>query len=98
MAPYSALLRERENFLRADAGVNQSLERVKRQTVFKSPKTPTSRRTITLPALTDRCAEKISSSASNDDYSLALVSLNLYSVTATAHRLTPIASPRLLID
>lgn len=32
--------------------VNQSLERVKGKTVFKSPKTTTSRRTITLPALT----------------------------------------------
>jgi integrase len=32
--------------------VNQSLERVKGKTVFKSPKTITSRRTITLPALT----------------------------------------------
>src|SRR5262245_30302307 len=32
--------------------VNQSLERVKGKTVFKSPKTNTSRRTITLPALT----------------------------------------------
>jgi integrase len=32
--------------------VNQSLERVKGKTVFKSPKTKTSRRTITLPALT----------------------------------------------
>ena len=31
--------------------VNQSLERVKGKTVFKSPKTTTSRRTITLPAL-----------------------------------------------
>src|SRR5215510_2673575 len=32
--------------------VNQSLERAKGKTVFKSPKTTTSRRTITLPALT----------------------------------------------
>jgi integrase len=32
--------------------VNQSLERVKGKTVFKSPKTKGSRRTITLPALT----------------------------------------------
>jgi integrase len=32
--------------------VNQSLERVKGKTVFKSPKTTTSHRTITLPALT----------------------------------------------
>jgi integrase len=32
--------------------VNQSLERVKGKTLFKSPKTTTSRRTITLPALT----------------------------------------------
>ena len=32
--------------------VNQSLERVKGKSVFKSPKTTTSRRTITLPALT----------------------------------------------
>ena len=32
--------------------VNQSLERLKGKTVFKSPKTRTSRRTITLPALT----------------------------------------------
>ena len=32
--------------------VNQSLERVRGKTVFKSPKTKTSRRTITLPALT----------------------------------------------
>jgi integrase len=32
--------------------INQSLERVKGKTVFKSPKTTTSRRTITLPALT----------------------------------------------
>ena len=32
--------------------VNQSLERVKGKTVFKSPKTKNSRRTITLPALT----------------------------------------------
>src|SRR5215467_10541472 len=32
--------------------VNQSLERVKGKTVFKSPKTTASRRTITLPALT----------------------------------------------
>jgi integrase len=32
--------------------VNQSLERVKGRTAFKSPKTTTSRRTITLPALT----------------------------------------------
>jgi integrase len=32
--------------------VNQSLERVKGKTVFKAPKTTTSRRTITLPALT----------------------------------------------
>jgi integrase len=32
--------------------VNQSLERVRGKTVFKSPKTTTSRRTITLPAFT----------------------------------------------
>jgi integrase len=32
--------------------VNQSLERVQGKSVFKSPKTPGSRRTITLPALT----------------------------------------------
>lgn len=32
--------------------VNQSLERVQGRTVFKAPKTRTSRRTITLPALT----------------------------------------------
>ena len=32
--------------------VNQSLERVRGKTVFKSPKTKGSRRTITLPALT----------------------------------------------
>lgn len=32
--------------------VNQSLERVKGKTAFKSPKTITSRRTITLPVLT----------------------------------------------
>jgi integrase len=32
--------------------VNQSLERLNGKTVFKSPKTKTSRRTITLPALT----------------------------------------------
>src|SRR5262245_34721814 len=32
--------------------VNQSLERLQGKTVFKSPKTKTSRRTITLPALT----------------------------------------------
>jgi integrase len=32
--------------------VNQSLERAKGKTLFKSPKTATSRRTITLPALT----------------------------------------------
>jgi integrase len=32
--------------------VNQSLERVKGKTIFKSPKTTTSRRTVTLPALT----------------------------------------------
>ena len=32
--------------------VNQSLERIKAKTVFKAPKTATSRRTITLPSLT----------------------------------------------
>src|SRR6185437_5792290 len=32
--------------------VNQSLERITGKTVFKAPKTTTSRRTITLPALT----------------------------------------------
>jgi integrase len=36
----------------AKLSVNQSLERLNGRTVFKSPKTKTSRRTITLPALT----------------------------------------------
>jgi integrase len=40
------------DFKAARLTVNQSLERVKGKTVFKSPKTKNSRRTITLPALT----------------------------------------------
>ena len=40
------------DFKAARLTVNQSLERVKGKTAFKSPKTTTSRRTITLPALT----------------------------------------------
>jgi integrase len=40
--------------------VNQSLERVKGKTVFKSPKTKGSRRTITLPALTVEALARIS--------------------------------------
>ena len=40
MAPYSALLQERENFLRADAAVNQSLERIKRETIFQPAQAP----------------------------------------------------------
>ena len=40
------------NFNAATLTVNQSLERMKGKSVFKSPKTNTSRRTITLPAMT----------------------------------------------
>jgi integrase len=46
------------DFKTARLAVNQSLERVKGETIFKPPKTPTSRRTITLPALTIEALKK----------------------------------------
>ena len=51
----------------ASLTVNQSLERIKGKFVFKSPKTKTSRRTITLPAFWSKlCASTTGRSLKND--------------------------------
>jgi integrase len=52
--------------------INQSLGRIKGKTVFKSPKTTTSRRTITLPALTIEALKEHRAAQAKERLSLGL--------------------------
>lgn len=60
------------NFNAATLTVNQSLERVKGKSIFKSPKTSTSRRTITLPALAVEALKKHRSAQAAERLQLGL--------------------------